>query len=332
MASYGYAKDKVKIAPYEYNLTLNMRTIDGYTPRNKKCFCFPYNIVRVSTNNGNSVIYKPEYFSDLTWNDNDVTILYDFIFSLQPKLCSYVKGYRGLERYQREMIIYSAFPPIPYKTDTYATWQALNQNSLTQSYIEKGSELAIGLGSLALGVGGMASGAEALSNPPMGLGANQFESYIVNANREYESGKQKTISGGLSALGVGNSIASQMAKVEDMKNQPNHVVGLPQGNELLFSGAVGIYVSQETCRAEYIHMIDDYFTRYGYLINETQNTTITNRVNFDYIQTVECNIQGDIPQEDIDELEAIFNSGVTIWHNINTYGDYNVDNRPRGQQ
>lgn len=330
MPNYGYVKDKSNNEPYHYNLNVNLTTIDGYTPRNKKCFCYPYNVIRLSINNGSSIIYKPEYFNDLTDVNFSITIDYKFIFSLQPKLCAYVKGYRGIERYQKEMAILNDFPSIPYLNDTYKNWYALNKNSLTQNYIAKGIDFAIGIGSLALGVNGLASGMDALSNIPTGLNSMQFESYMKSANNAYETGKQSAFGGAISALHTGNSIASQMANVADMKNQPNHVVGLPQGNEMVFTGATGIWISQETCRLEYIEMIDNYFTRFGYQVNTTKAITITNRENFDYVQTTDCNITGNIPQEDIEELEAIFNNGVTIWHNENTYGDWNVSNRGRG--
>jgi hypothetical protein len=98
----------------------------------------------------------------------------------------------------------------------------------------------------------------------------------------------------------------------------------------MYSAGAGIYYKYVTAKAEYMEMIDDYFTRFGYQVNTTKAITITNRENFDYVQTTDCNLTGDIPQEDIEELEAIFNSGLTRWHNENTYGDWNVSNRGWG--
>ena len=40
-----------------------LSSINGYTPRNKKLFTFPYQYINCSNNNGGNVIYKYEYFS-----------------------------------------------------------------------------------------------------------------------------------------------------------------------------------------------------------------------------------------------------------------------------
>ena len=322
MAICGYLMPIYDETPIEYTFSVNLTSIDGYTPRNKKCFCYPYNQIKLTVNNGTEIVYKPELFSDLTPNaqtpNYNITVLYNFIYSLNPKICGYVKNYDGLERYQREMAIFADFPQLSYKYDTYQNWLALNKNSLTMSFINKGIGLATEVGTAlasggALSVGSMASGSLSTGD---------------------------VVSGATGILGSIQGIASQIAQIEDKKKQPNKTVGLPQGNEMLFSGSVGIYISQETCKAEYIHIIDDYFTRFGYQINETFEPEFTNRRSFDYLQTTGINITGkkesqqsiirhNIPDEDILELNAMFDKGITIWHNETTYGDYNVDNSPR---
>ena len=45
------------------------------------------------------------------------------------------------------------------------------------------------------------------------------------------------------------------------------------------------------------------------------------------METKEVNIDGNIPQEDMQELKSIFNNGVTVWHNPQYWCDYSQDNR-----
>lgn len=340
MAICGYLLPVYDETPIEYEFTVNLTTIDGYTPRNKKCFIYPYNQIKITVNNGTEVIYRPELFSDLTPQaqtpNHKIKVLYNFIYSLNPKLCAYVRNYDGLERYQREMVLFADFPIIPYKYDTYDNWLALNKNSLTMSFINKGIGIASEVGTMIAGGMTYSTGATALES------ASSLKD-IGNAERQMGQGRSEIIGGANGVLGGIQGIASQIAQIEDKKKQPNKVVGLPQGNEMLFSGSVGIYVSQETCKLEYIHMIDDYFTRFGYQINETFEPVFNNRKSFDYLQTTGINITGkrkqptsqedfsryNIPNEDILELNAMFDNGLTIWHNETTYGDYNVDNSPR---
>ena len=50
--------------PYDYNITVTKNTkLNGYTPRNKKLLCYPYNYLYVSNNNGGSVLYQYEKFN-----------------------------------------------------------------------------------------------------------------------------------------------------------------------------------------------------------------------------------------------------------------------------
>lgn len=65
---------------------------------------------------------------------------------------------------------------------------------------------------------------------------------------------------------------------------------------------------------------------YGYKVNEVKIPNITGRTNWNYVKTQECNILGDIPQEDMQTLKNIFNSGVTFWHNPSTFLDYSQNN------
>ena len=73
-------------------------------------------------------------------------------------------------------------------------------------------------------------------------------------------------------------------------------------------------------------LIDNFFTMYGYKVNNTKIPNITGRRNWNYVKTVDCNIEGYIPQEDLNEIKGMFNNGVTIWHNPATFLDYSQNN------
>lgn len=279
----GYIKDNDTGTPFYYDFNVNLTTIDGYTPKNKKCFCYPYNQIVLINNCGGQVILKPELLEDLK-NGNTIRINYNFILSVSPSVYAYPTNYRGLTRGYQYSINFTNFPVVPFKNNTFDNWYALNKNSVAVGYIQKATSTVTN--GISGNVGGLVS----------------------------------------DLFGFAETIASQ----EDMRNRPDIMNGVPQGNDLLYSGAAGVFISQETCRLEYIVMIDEYFTHYGYLINETRRPLLQNRINFDYIKTRDINIVGDIPQEDINELESLFNNGLTIWHNHNTFGDYSVANNPRG--
>lgn len=72
--------------------------------------------------------------------------------------------------------------------------------------------------------------------------------------------------------------------------------------------------------------IDDYLDVYGYAINEIGKISsyMKNRSNWNYIQVANCNIKVLAPNDDVNKLKQMFESGVTIWHN--NFGDYDQSN------
>lgn len=72
--------------------------------------------------------------------------------------------------------------------------------------------------------------------------------------------------------------------------------------------------------------IDDYLDVYGYAINEIGKISsyMQNRSNWNYIQVANCNIKVSAPNDDVNKLKQMFESGVTIWHTH--FGDYDQSN------
>lgn len=77
---------------------------------------------------------------------------------------------------------------------------------------------------------------------------------------------------------------------------------------------------------EYIRLIDNYFDKFGYAINNFKPINYNNRSNFDYIETSQILVDGDVPEDDMNVIKNIFNSGVRIWHNTTNFLNFNVDN------
>ena len=71
---------------------------------------------------------------------------------------------------------------------------------------------------------------------------------------------------------------------------------------------------------------DDYLSMFGYKINDVKIPNLTGRTNWNYIKTIGCNFEGDIPQMYLNKIKEIFNSGITLWHNPNTMYDYSQNN------
>lgn len=122
-------------------------------------------------------------------------------------------------------------------------------------------------------------------------------------------------------------IANTLAQVYEASFMPNQAKGNTNGGDITCSNEMmGFTAYQMSVRSEYARIIDDYFTMYGYKVNSLKIPNIRGRRNWNFIRTIGANIEGNIPQSDIEELKQIFNAGVTLWHHTNTYLDYSQNN------
>ena len=79
-------------------------------------------------------------------------------------------------------------------------------------------------------------------------------------------------------------------------------------------------------KAEYARCADQFMSQFGYKCNRVKVPNIRGRRNWNYVKTVGCYIEADIPQEDLAEIKNMFDVGITIWHNPNTFADYSQNN------
>jgi hypothetical protein len=123
------------------------------------------------------------------------------------------------------------------------------------------------------------------------------------------------------ALGVAGSIGQFYEK----SIQPNPLKGSVSGGGNVSQGIQNFTFYNKTVRYEIAKIIDNYFDRYGYKVNELKTPVLKTRTNWNYIKTHEANVSGNIPNRDLGKIHSIFNNGITFWHNDNV-GDYSRSN------
>jgi hypothetical protein len=67
---------------------------------------------------------------------------------------------------------------------------------------------------------------------------------------------------------------------------------------------------------------------YGYKANVVKIPNVKARNKFTYVQTIDCLITGNFPDEDLNRMKTMFNNGVTFWTNAVYIGMYNSGNDP----
>ena len=267
-------------------------TFQGYTPKNKKLQVYPYRYFHISNNAGADIEYKWEDMpqsSGLPYAD----ILIEGIASCgaQAKLTlKQYKNYSSTASGHHQMLSYgipaAKMPCCAWKTDYYTNW--LTQNGVNIGIATAAAATSIGLGVLTGGAGLVA---------------------------------------GAAILGGVTKIGSEIAEISKAAKTPDQAKGDIATGDLLFSNqecAFNFY--SMSIRPEYARIIDNYFSAYGYKVNTIKTPNITGRTNWNFVKTIDCYIEGDIPQGDLSEIKSMFDKGITFWHNPSTFMDYSQSN------
>lgn len=276
-------------------------TLDGYTPKNNKLYCYPYSYLTVSNSAGSDIVLKYEDFENPTHPAFECrgTIGQGCNIRLYPN--TYKRTGTESAAYDYG-INCSKLPILSWQSDYYLNWQAQNgANYATQSQAR-------------------------IVNSSIG---------ILSALNSYGNTKPSN-SGSLTsqALNVGSSITSAISTVSDVMQEKHEAELVPaqaMGNtncaDLTYAmGRCGFVFQRMSCRSEYAKVLDNFFSMFGYKINRMKIPNITGRQNWNYVKTVGCNIIANIPQQDLQEIKDMFDNGVTLWHNAATFQDYSQSN------
>jgi len=129
------------------------------------------------------------------------------------------------------------------------------------------------------------------------------------------------------ALGGVSIIKDVLTENLKRETSPIQAKGNINGGDVSFSASRTCFtVYQMSMKYEFAKRIDDYFSMFGYKVNEVKIPNTTGRTNWNYVKTIDCNFEGDIPQMYLNKIKEIFNNGITLWHNGSTFLDYSQSN------
>lgn len=130
-----------------------------------------------------------------------------------------------------------------------------------------------------------------------------------------------------SAVGGMLGIASTIGSVYEHSRMPNQVYGNANVGDVTYSDGKATFTAYRRCiKYEYAQIIDNFFTMYGYKVNKLATPNIFKRSNWDYIKCIDVNLEGDIPEKDMEKIRILFNNGCTFWHTTEYYLDYSRTN------
>lgn len=284
-----------EIKPETTSMEISGNAFEGYKPKNKKLYSYPWLYCLADNNQGNTHIYRYEY----SYNQ-DKSIKFDSYGTIAtlPQVLTAPKNYKTRENLthglMNEALINSSFPMCSFSSDTYRAWLAQNKSSIALSQVQTAVNSTIGLGT---SIAGLAGGS-------LQGGIN---------------GASKTTSAFWDALGM---LANQTDRSRN--------AGVTHGKALsenVMTGIkeCGVDFYEMSCKRQFAEMADSFFEQFGYPINKITMPNLRSRSRWNYVKTSHCGFTGNIDLNQLKKLRDIFDNGVTLWH-TDDIGNYSLPN------
>lgn len=259
-------------------------SLNGYTPKNKKLLSYPYSYMLMSNNSGAGAVYKYELFK----NPNDSSLCdFNINFALTPgcSIRAVPLYYNGADTNNEEGLNLGKFPICNWTTDVYTNW-------LTQNAVNIPLQLVSGVGQIVGGAVAMYTGAGALV-------------------------------GGAGIVSGVTSITSTIGEVYTHSFQPPQAQGnVNSGDVTCSQGDLTFTAYQMSIKAEYARIIDEYFHMFGYKINRVKIPAKNHRSRFWFTKTIDVDIDGAIPNKDMQTIKNCYNTGITFWKSASDINNY----------
>ena len=305
---------------------------NGYKPRNKKLFGYPYNQLWVSNNQGTVNEYRYEDFK----LDKDGFFHMEVAASgiSSPECVLYPLDYRGVAKYYDHALVLTGYPTVPWIGDTYKAYMAMNRNQIENAIFTQGANGLMNTVSAFLG------GAMTVNNAADMLQAAKADASNAGqtVSKTTKTGLRQQAMGGIfSAIGTaGTSVVDFMtsvwqveAKLKDVSNIPPNVGGLSGAGSVTNALSRFDYSTYYMCvKPEYAEIVDKFFDMFGYNTCTVKVPNTHSRPHWNYVKTIGCEIQGFLPQEAANVIKAVYDHGVTFWKNGDEVGNYTLDNSP----
>ena len=270
------------------NLNSDPYALIGYEPKNQKLKTYPYTFIYVSNYNGNSAVYRNEFFRN--YHTKEFKLMVDSYPNSIPVLTPL--AYKGVDVNTDESITGKPYPQVAFNNDVYKQWLARSSTQFAGKLINSVT-------------GGLSSATNATA-----YGGNVGASFV----------------GGIVGSSLG-AVTSTLSQGLEAKIMPSQSQGNPQSISEYVNGRLGFFTCNKVITKKYAEIIDNYFDRYGYAthLNKVPNRNV--RPHWCYTKTIGCTIKGSVPCDDMKTICSIFDNGITFWKDGNNIGNYSLDNR-----
>ena len=294
---------------------------NNFKPKNNKLFSYPYTSLKIMGYGGESEL-KYELFPE--------NIRFGIVskFFAGQSIQLYPVNYEGILDAYNAGVTGQPLPVFPYTKDQYLNeWNAISNSRIQNvNAMEQNKNLQI----LQSVIGGATAAASAgLSNATMSK-----MSHIDPVMSKISTGVG--IAGNIATMGtnIGGAVltynqglAAMAAQLKDTEARPSSIANQNASPAIpaVMKDAVVPYVQRHSIREIFAKKIDEFFTCYGYRTNRNGIPNIKSRPSFNFLRCTQAKIEGNIPNEDLLQIKAVLEHGVTFWHNHDV-GNYNLSN------
>lgn len=288
--------------PYNDLIGLGLYS-DVPTIKNNKCYTGQFMKLKYRVQGVGDHEIRPEDISTVTDSDGNILITRTISFVNDVNMSISIPS-RNCPNTYIDAFDVSLSVPISFTSSSFAEWYNANKLKIV------GTSIAYIAGILLTGVGvGLAgAGAATTSIVPYGTISN-LPNYSRMSQQAMTAGNRM---GAVGSASLGHLLMQgyQASKLPDRVSfASNESVISRRGFSIDFMGTAP--------SAEDITRIDNYFSMFGYRVNEYSTPNPYAHVNWDYIQTGNCSVNGDIPLDAKLQIENQFNNGVRLWHGTN---------------
>lgn len=276
----------------EYWTRQSTRLAGNYLPTNNKLYTYPYSYFYATNNSGEDVVYHWEDFplKNSSGRNTRTATFKKYIIpstSLSAKLYfTNIKNYEEGSGYGSAPFQYG----LNFSKVPVCAWTTdYYTNWLTQNGVNVATQLTSGT------ISGLTS---LFSGNPLG-GASSLIS----------------------------TIGGTLGEVQRASTTPNQSHGNINTGDFVFGylrNSISFY--EMSIKPEVARIVDNFFSMFGYKVSRVKIPNVNGRANWNYVKTIGCYIDADIPQNDLQEIKNMFDNGLTIWHKASTFMDYSQSN------
>lgn len=161
---------------YRFDATKHDGSVGGYVPRCKKVLTYPYNMLYVYTTDGNSAIYRYEWFQGVRCG-----FIMQCAMSCNPEIILEPIAYNNQQFNVNESLTMTGFPQCSWSIDAYKAWLAQTASTTALNMVGNAINVVGGVASASTGqaIGGV-----------MGLASNVNSIVLAQARPPQAKGQQ----------------------------------------------------------------------------------------------------------------------------------------------